>query len=171
MGFSSTVDALLDSYVNVLFVTSVSSMLPLLIIFAGTGLGFYVFVVFLFAVFHVVLIVRSGVAAVDDDLVETARVFGARGRQLYRHVLLPAALPSVGAALRVGLDRAIKGVVVAELWIYSGLGNLLHGYQQFNRVDYALAVVLTLMVLAVSSVRTLRWLEGRYAPWTVREGQ
>jgi len=170
MGFSATVDALLDSYVTVLFVTSVSSMLPLLIIFAGTGLGFYVFVVLLFAVFHVVLIVRSGVADVDDDLVDTGRVFGARGHRLYRHVLLPAALPAVGAALRVGIDRAIKGVVVAELWIYSGIGNLLHGYQQYSQVDYALAVVLTLMLLAVASVRSLRWLEGRYAPWAVREG-
>jgi len=168
MGFSPTADAALDTYVHVFFVTSVASLLPFLILVAGTGLGFYVAVVFLFAVFHVVLTVRTGVQQVDDALVDTGRVFGAEGVALYRHVLVPAALPVVVAALRIGANRAVKGMVVAELWIYAGFGSLLHSYQRYSQIDYALAVVLTIALLAVGVTQALAWVERRYA-WTTVE--
>jgi ABC-type nitrate/sulfonate/bicarbonate transport system permease component len=169
MGFSPRADALLDGYVYVFFVTSVASLLPLLIGMVGAGFGFYVTVIFLFAVFHVVLTVRSGVADVDRDLVDVGRVFGAEGRALYRHVLLPASLPHVAAALRLGASRAVKGMVVGELWVYAGFGSLLHSYQRYSQSDRALAVVLTLMVLAAGLVGLLGWAERRLAPWTAVE--
>lgn len=165
MGLSPWLDAFLDTYVTAMFVTSVASLLPFLILVAGTGLGFYTAVVFLFAVFHMVLIVRAGVATVDSGARDAGRVYGATGWRGYAYVLLPAALPHVIAALRVGYNRAVKGAVVAELWVYAGVGELLHGYQRFSQTSSALAVVLHVMVLAVVGVRLLRLVERRYAGW------
>jgi ABC-type nitrate/sulfonate/bicarbonate transport system permease component len=165
MGLSPSLDAFLDTYVTALFVTSVASLLPFLIIVAGTGLGFYAAVVFLFAVFHMVLVVRAGVATVDDGTRDAGRVYGATGWRAYAHVLLPAALPHVVAALRVGYNRAVKGVVVAELWVYAGVGELLHGYQRFSQTPRALVVVFHLLLVAVVGVRLLRLVERRYAGW------
>ncbi|MBP2249936.1 NitT/TauT family transport system permease protein [Halarchaeum solikamskense] len=170
MGFSSTADALADTPVTTLFVTSVASLLPLLIAVFGAGIGFYVVVVFLFAVFHVTLTLRAGVRDVDDALVETGRVFGASRFGVYRHVLLPASLPHVAAALRLGAVRAVKGMVVGELWVYAGFGSLLHGYQRYSQTDSALAVVLVLMALSVGIAGGLGALERRYAPWHHVEG-
>jgi len=170
MGFSRTADALAETPVRTLFVTSVASLLPLLIGVFGAGIGFYVVVVFLFAVFHIALTVRSGVRGVSDETIETGRVFGASGVGLYRHVLLPASLPHVVAGLRLGVVRAVKGMVVGELWVYAGFGSLLHNYQRYSQTDRALAVVLVLMVLAAGLVRLVEALEERYAPWTSVEG-
>ena len=165
MGVSGTLDELLGTYVTIMFMTSVASLLPFLIIVVGTGLGFYVAVVFLFCVFHMILTVRAGTANVDPGLVEAARTFGATNWRRYRYVLLPAALPFAIAALRIGFNRAVKGVVVAELWIYAGFGSLLHSYQRYAQADYVFAVVVHVMVIAVLGVRVLRWLEERYAGW------
>lgn len=164
-GVSDVADATLGTYVTVLFVTSVSSLLPFLILLVGTGAGFHATVVFLFAVFHVALTVRDGAGSVDPGLVRAGRVFGADGVGLARHVLLPASLPFLLAALRVGFVRAVKGLVVAELWIYAGFGSLLHSFQQFGQTDRLFAVLVQLMCLSVLGVTVLRRLERRYADW------
>lgn len=165
MGTSDTAEYLLDSYVNVLFVTSVTSLLPFLIIVFGTQLMFRVAVVFLFGVFHMILNFQAAMENVDEELVSAGRVFGAEGTQLYRHVRIPAALPLIVAGFRLGIGRSIKGMVVAELWIYSGLGFLLHTYQQSLAVGHVFALVLLLMALGVSAVRGLYVLEDKFAPW------
>lgn len=167
MGVDTRLDAFLGTYVTALFVTSVASLLPFLILVAGTGAGFYAAVVFLFAVFHMVLIVRAGLATVESGTRDAGRVYGARGWRAYAYVLLPAALPHAVAALRVGYNRAVKGAVVAELWIYAGVGELLHGYQRFSQTSSALAVVVHVVLLAVVGVRLLRAVERRYAGWRV----
>ena len=171
MGYADSADALLSPSVRLLFVTSVASLLPLLLGTVGTGFGFYVVVVFLFAVFHVILTVRSGIASVSPGLVDAGRVFGADGRATYRRVLLPAAVPHVAAALRIGATRAVKGMVVGELWVYAGFGSLLHGYQRYRQTDSALAVVLVLMLLSVGLVRLVGLAERRFAPWTAVAGE
>lgn len=171
MGMSDTVEYLLDTYVNVMFVTSVSSLLPFLIIMFGTQLEFRVVVVFLFGVFHMILNIQAGVKNADEELLKAGRAYGARGSSLYRYVIFPAALPLIIAGLRLGIGRSFKGMVVAELWIYAGIGNLLRGYQQYHQVDYVLALVIILMLMAVLSIRVLYYLENWYAPWEATEGQ
>lgn len=165
MGLSSFLNIFIGTYVTALFVTSVASLLPFLILVAGTDINFYTAVVFLFAVFHMILIVRAGVATVEQGIRDAGYVFGATGWRAYRHILLPAALPHVVAALRIGYNRAVKGAVVAELWIYAGIGELLHSYQRFSQTPEVLAVVLHVMLLAVFGVRLLRVIERRYTGW------
>lgn len=165
MGWSDTVKYSLDTYVNLMFVTSLSSLLPLLIIFVGTGFKFRIVVVFLFGLFHMILNFKSGVENIDTDLTETGRVFGANTFQLYRYVVIPAALPFIIAGLRLGIGRSFKGMVAAELWILAGIGELLVAYQRYRRIDYVIAVTLLLALLAMVSVRVLYWLERQYAPW------
>lgn len=165
MGLSPWVDTFVDTYVTTLFVTSVASLLPLLILVAGTGVGFYLTVVFLFSVFHMVLLVRAGLTSVKPGTRDAGRVFGATGWRSYVYVLLPAALPHAVAALRVGYNRAVKGAVVAELWVYAGVGELLHGYQRFSQISSALVVIAHVMLLAVLGARLLRLVERRYAGW------
>jgi NitT/TauT family transport system permease protein len=170
MGTLDTAEYLLDSYVNLMFVTSVTSVLPFLIILYGTTDGFYISVVFLFCVFHMILNFQAGFENVDRELVDAGRVFGASGWRLYKSVHLPAALPLIIAGLRIGLGRSIAGIIAAELWVSAGIGELLMGYQRFQRIAYVFALVLFLMGLAIVAVRGIYYVEENLAPWEATEG-
>lgn len=169
MGASDTVEYLLDSYVYFFFVTAIASLLPLLIIFFGIGIRFRIAVVFLYSIFHMIINFKSGIENVDYDLVETGRVYGATGLKKYRHVLLPASLPFIIAGLRLGIGRAWRGMVIAELWITAGLGFLLFGFRRNIDIGGILAVVVTLMIFGVLSVKGLYWVQHKVAPWGSEE--
>lgn len=166
MGISETLEYLLDSFVNLMFVTSVSSLLPFLIILFGIGFGFRTSVVFLFSTFHMILIFKSGVENIDPGYFHAGRVYGADGRwDLIRHVGLPATAPFVMAGLRLGLGRGIQGMVAAEYWIGAGIGQLMKGYQLHHVTDGLFAIVIVLMGMAVFAIRGLYIIEDKLAPW------
>lgn len=168
MGISRRAEHVLDPYVNLLLVSAVSTLLPLLIVLFGPGLPFRVAVVFLFAVPNITVNVAAGVRSVDPGLVETARAFGASRWQVARHVLVPAATPLVVAGLRIGLARAISGMVAAELWVIHGTGALLKAFAEQRKLDYFFALMLAIMVVAVAANALLRLAEARVAPWAGR---
>jgi NitT/TauT family transport system permease protein len=113
------------------------------------------------------MVFTCGAVAENDnaELMNTARVFGASGGMLYRYVILPAALPFVIAGLRLGIGRAWKGMVVAELYVVVGIGALLDAYQRSLAVSELFVLLVTLMILGASSVKVLYWLQNRFAPW------
>ena len=68
----------------------------------------------------------AGVQNTDPDLLEAARSFGARRGQLFRHIMLPGALPYIVTGLRLGAGMAMVGTVIAELQTaLAGLGYLM----------------------------------------------
>jgi ABC-type nitrate/sulfonate/bicarbonate transport system permease component len=165
IGRSEIIKKSFEPYISFMFVTSVSSMLPLLIIIFGTRLQFRTAVVFLFCVFHMLLTFQAGVEDIDRELIQTGHAYEAGGTAMFRHVIFPASLPMIITGVRLGIGRAFKGMVLAELWILAGVGELLNAYQLYQQIDYLLAVILTLMILAIFSVKSLYWLEETVAPW------
>lgn len=165
MGASPRMRYLLDPYVNIMFATSVASILPLLIIVFGLASEFFIAVVVLFGVFHMILVFQAGVEDVNEELIEAAEVFGASQTQTYRHVRMPAALPFIVSGIRIGISRSFRGIVVAELWVLAGVGQLLMGFNDALQPDYALATIISLILIAVILVRGLYWIEMAVAPW------
>jgi NitT/TauT family transport system permease protein len=125
MGRSRVVADLLAPYVNTLFVTSKESLLPVIIVAVGIGFWYRTWVVILFAVFFPIINTAAGVRYVDQELRETARAFGTRPWRMSTRVYLPAAAPFVVAGIRMGFGMAMKGMVIAELWVLRGTGRLL----------------------------------------------
>lgn len=154
-----------EPYANLLFVTSIEALLPFLIILFGVGFEFLMTVVFLFSVLYIVFNVQAGVRNVDPALVETARSFGASPARIFKDVVLPGSLPYVVAGLRLGLGMAVKGMVIAELWVHTGTGAILFGLAQYRQLDRFLALTLVIVVLGAVSVQALYWLQKRLAPW------
>ncbi len=113
MGRSRLVDWVLGIYVNALFVTSMEALLPFIIILVGTEFKFRVVVVFLFAIFYVIINTAAGVRAVDPKLLETASAFCTPRLRLFTRIIMPAALPYIITGLRLGLGHAVKGMVIA----------------------------------------------------------
>lgn len=93
----------------------IAPLIPGVLVAMGLGLSPRVFIIVLFSWVFIATNVRAGVRAVDQSLAEMAGSFGATESQLWRRVLIPAALPAIMTGLRTGLGRAFAGMVIVEL--------------------------------------------------------
>ena len=92
MGRFRAVEHFFDIYVNALMSAPMTAFVPVLILWFGLGVESRIAVVFLFAVFVIIVNTMTGVKQVDTVLVEMARSFGAREREIFFKIMLPAAL-------------------------------------------------------------------------------
>jgi ABC-type nitrate/sulfonate/bicarbonate transport system permease component len=165
MGRFRFAEDLLAPYVNTLFVTSKESLLPVIIVAVGIGFWYRTWVVILFAVFFPTIQTAAGVRYVDHELRETARAFGTRPWRMFTRVYLPAAAPFVVAGVRLGFGMAMKGMVIAELWVLRGTGRLLDTFSSSPlRLDLYYALVLLIVAIAVGTNEALKWAERRLRP-------
>jgi NitT/TauT family transport system permease protein len=121
-------------------------------------------------VFDMLVTVAAGARNVPPNLIDVGRSFGANRRMLFRKVLLPASLPFLFTALRIGMVRAMIAMVTAELFFAAvNLGAYMQGAA--NRFDSAglLAVLTILSVLGLLAQEGLKGLEARLLPWHVRQ--
>jgi NitT/TauT family transport system permease protein len=147
---------------DVLLFTPTPALIPLVVLATGLGLGTRALVVFVFAVAIVAVHATAGARSADAEVIDMARAFGAGRLQLYRHVVLPAALPSVLVGLRLGLSRGISGMVAVELLLVAvGLGRLLERFQGDFDAAGVYAVVLVIVAEAVLLTGALRRVERR----------
>ncbi|HXT87743.1 MAG TPA: ABC transporter permease subunit [Trebonia sp.] len=123
-------------------------------------------VVIHFAVFVVIINTQAAFEATDAALLEMARSFGADGRQAALRIRLPAALPMIFAGLRVGAGRAVKGVIVGELYLgILGLGGVVDKYGQEFDATNLLAVCLVILIMSLIVGALTRAVERRFTRW------
>ncbi len=169
LGVSPLARTLATPWVSAFNSTPTVALSPLLILWFGIGLWSKVVVVFIVSVFSVLVNTQAGIEGADERLVETARAFGARRSQIFVKVLLPSAVPFIVAGLRLGVGRALVGVVVAELFgATSGLGFLITTASQVFDMGALFAAVTILAAAGVASTELIRLVEKRLAPWRER---
>ena len=115
IGWYRRVALALDPFVTFFNAIPRVSLTPLFIIWFGIGINSKLAVVFLGAVFAIIINTAVGVRNLDPSLVKAARSFGANDVQLFRTLVLPGSVPYILAGFRLGLAHALTGVVVAEL--------------------------------------------------------
>ncbi|HTE85360.1 MAG TPA: ABC transporter permease [Dehalococcoidia bacterium] len=153
-------------WVTAIYSTPTVALAPLLILWFGLGLVSHTIVVFLVAVFPVLVNTQTGIENADEHLTETARAFGASRQQIFTKILLPGAVPYIIAGLRLGIGRAVVGVVVAELFgAKAGLGFLITVSSQTFDMGGLFVAVLILAAAGVFSAEGIKLLERRIAPW------
>jgi ABC-type nitrate/sulfonate/bicarbonate transport system permease component len=155
-----------DPYISILVVMPIAALIPLFVMSVGIGLLSRVLLVALFALPMIVVNTQAGVRQVDPRLIEMGRSFLASERQLWRKVLLPGAMPSIMTGVRIGLGRAITGMVIAELLLVSvGVGELILNYRSGFNSASLYAVVIIVVTEAVLLIAAARALERRITPW------
>jgi NitT/TauT family transport system permease protein len=158
-------------YVSVLLVLPSAAFIPLIVIVFGLELAARVFLITLFGVVIVIVTCRAGARQVDPSLVEMAHSFGASERQVWREVLIPATSPAIGVAARVGLARAIEGMVVVEILLASvGIGGLIGMYRESFDAAQQYAVILIVILESLLLSFVARRLEWKATPWVPRGG-
>lgn len=166
MGRFRAVEHFLDLYVNALMSAPMTAFVPVLILWFGLGVESRIAVVFLFAVFVVIINTMTGVKQVDTVLVEMARSFGAKEREVFFKIMLPAALPAIMAGVRLGLGRAVKGMVTAEMLLtLTGIGAMIMQYGSSFATDSLFAVILTILIIAMITMKLVQWLDQRLTGW------
>jgi NitT/TauT family transport system permease protein len=168
MGRFRAVEHFLDLYINSLMSAPTTAFVPVLILWFGLGVESRIAVVFLFAVFVVVINTMTGVKQVDNVLVEMARSFGAKEREIFLKIMLPAALPAIMAGIRLGMGRAVKGMVTAEMLLtLTGVGGLIMQYGSAFATDALFAVILTILIVAMITMRLVQAVDHRLTGWKV----
>ncbi len=165
MGSARLADDFLSPYVNTMFIVSKEALLPLFIVLFGTHLVFRVVVVFVFAVFLIIINTAAGVRTVDPRLIETARAFGLKRVRIFTRIVLPATLPFVVSSLRLGFGLGLKGMVIAELWVTVGVGSLLSTFSAFLRIDMLFGLTIVIVAIAVLFTEGIAWFERRLRGW------
>ncbi|GAB2615642.1 ABC transporter permease [Pseudactinotalea suaedae] len=170
LGRFPVAERLSNVYLNILLVTPMAAIIPLLVMSVGFGLASRVILVTIFAIVMVVVNVRSGVRQVDPALLQMARSFGASERQTWMRVLIPGALPSIMTGIRLGLGRAVTGMVIVELLMVSvALGGLILNYRSRFDGAHLYATIVLILIEALVLIGAARWLESRLAPWAVNQ--
>jgi NitT/TauT family transport system permease protein len=155
-----------EPWVSFLYAVPLVAIAPLFIVAFGIGPTSKIVVIFLVAVFIILVNTEVGVLSTDPHLIEAARSFGASRLQIFRKVLLPAALPFIIAGLRLGMARGLVGVVVAELFgAKAGLGFLILASAQVFDTASLFVGVLVLALGGYLGVELLKWVETKMAPW------
>ncbi|MEV0112723.1 ABC transporter permease [Streptomyces sp. NPDC050844] len=155
-----------DVYLNILLVTPMAAIIPLLVMSVGVGLASRVLLVTVFSVVMVVVNCRTGVRQVDPSLIEMARSFGAGERQIWTRILLPGALPAIMTGARLGIGRAVTGMVIVELLMVSdGLGGLILRYRGLLRAPQLYGTVVIILAEALLLISLARWGERKLTRW------
>jgi NitT/TauT family transport system permease protein len=164
MGRVKTADALILPWVNLFLSAPLSALVPVIMVLAGIGEVTIVLTVVLFALWIIVLNARAGVLNIPPSLVEMARSFGATGFQAFVNIYVWAALPEILAGIRLGMIRAVKGVVIGQLLVsIVGFGTLFEIYASHLLMEHFWALILVLFVFAFLLNEALAWTERRFS--------
>jgi NitT/TauT family transport system permease protein len=162
MGTNKTANAVLGLWVNIFASAPLSSLVPVLMLLFGLGQLTIVVTVILFSTWIIALDTYAGVRHISPSLEEMGRSFGATKYQLLTKVLFWAALPEILAGVRMGLIRAVKGIVIGQLLVsVVAFGRLFRTFSdnfQFEQF-WALTVILFIFALLFSSA--IGWLEHK----------
>ena len=166
MGRFAIVDWATDIYISALYSMPMVAMVPLIVLWFGFKVPAKVIIVFLFMVFPILLNTYQGVKDVDRNLQEVARSFCSTEGQLWRHLIIPSAIPFIVVGVRLAIGRGLVGMIVAEFYTsVTGLGYMIVRYANAFETDKLFVPIVVVMVLGVGLMGLAKWVEGRIAPW------
>ncbi|MDX1781641.1 MAG: ABC transporter permease subunit [Thalassovita sp.] len=162
MGRSRLLDELLLPWVNVFLSAPLTALVPVLMVLFGFGMKSIIITTTLFAIWIIILNSRTGVRQINRSLVEMAHSFGASPFEAFHKIYFWAALPEILGGVRIGIIRAVKGVIIGQLLIsIAGFGALFELYSTNFLMAHFWAVLLVLFALAFSISEFLAYLERK----------
>jgi sulfonate transport system permease protein len=142
------------------------AFVPVIVVWFGVGPDSKIAMVFLAAVIPIIINTIAGVNEVSPSWIRAVRAFGAGRGQTIVKAILPGALPTMMAGIRLGVGRAIVSLVAAEMYVsLLGIGRLIQVYSNSGRATEIFVLVLVVSSFGLVCVNGLRALERWLAPW------
>ena len=168
IGWYGTLRAIVEPYVNMLNATPRVALFPLLILWLGIGIESKIAAVFLGAFFPIVISVMKGVKTVDPELIKCARSFGAKDRQVFTTLTLPACLPFIISGLQIGVGRGLVGVVIGEmLAAQAGVGHMMAQASATFQTDKVFVGLVLLTGFGFVLTEIIKQIEKRFDSWRI----
>jgi NitT/TauT family transport system permease protein len=160
-----------DPFVNAMNATPRVALLPLVIIWLGIGILSKVGIIFLGAVFPLLINTRDGVKTTPANLLTAARSFGASEWQIFRSVVLPSTVPFILTGLRLAVGRALIGVMVGELYAATaGIGFMITVAGATFQTDKVFVGVLIFAITGMILTDVIDRIEHRFDKWRPKVG-
>lgn len=158
---------MLDPMLQMLRPIPVTAWLPLSMIIFGLGGTSAFSLVFLGAFFPILLNTVFGVRNVDPKLFEAAAMLGCQGTNVFRRVVLPAALPSIFTGLRLGHGLAWMVIVVGEMTgVPEGLGAVIMDARTLSRTDLVICGMIVIGLAGFLSDKVITLVSARMLSWS-----
>lgn len=171
VGWYKRASYVFDPFINAMNATPRVALLPLVIIWLGIGILSKVGIIFLGAVFPILINTRDGVKTTPHNLLTAARSFGASEWMLFKTVVLPSTLPFILTGLRLATGRALVGVMVGELYAATaGIGFMITVAGATFQTDKVFVGVGIFAISGMILMEALTKIEGRYDKWRVKVG-
>ncbi len=166
IGRSSLFNAMFDPFITAFNATPRLVFLPLLMLWFGIGLWSKVAIVFIGALFPLLINTYEGVRNADKLLINVVRAFGANEWDIARLVVVPNALPFIVVGLRLAIGRAVLGVVVSEFFgSQAGLGVVMVRAASGFQVDVVFAGLIVFAGLSLVMTGLVKLVEDRMTRW------
>ncbi len=164
LGLSRLFRDLLDPLLNALRAVPLFAWLPLALVWFGIGEGAARALIFIGALWPVLIAVTEATGRVPRAHLETARMLGVLPHRLSWQVYLPSALPEVVTGLRLSLTLAWTCVVVGELTgTDRGVGAMMNAAREVGRTEQVLTGIVVFAAVGLAADLVLRRLTR---PWT-----
>lgn len=171
VGWYKKMSYVFDPFVNAMNATPRIALLPLIIIWLGIGIASKIGIIFLGAVFPMLINARDGVKTTPHNLLNAARSFGASEWQIFKSVVFPSTVPYILTGLRLAVGRALVGVLVGELYAATaGIGFMITVAGATFQTDKVFVGVLIFAITGIVLTESLNRLEGHFDKWRPKVG-
>ncbi|MEK9677506.1 MAG: ABC transporter permease [Rhodospirillaceae bacterium] len=167
MGRSQVLSDMFDPFITAINATPRLVFLPLILIWFGIGMWSVIVVVFIGALFPLLINTYEGVKNADQLLINVVKSYGANEWEINKLVVIPNSLPFIIAGLRLAIGRAVLGVVVAEFFGGSsnGVGVIMVRASGSFQVDVVFAGLILFMAMSLILTGIVRSIEARFSRW------
>ena len=170
-GWYKRMSYICDPFVNALNATPRVALLPLVIIWLGIGILSKVGIIFLGAVFSILINTRDGVKTTPVNLLNAARSFGASEWMVVKTVVVPSTIPFILTGLRLAVGRALVGVLVGELYAATaGIGFMITVAGATFQTDKVFVGVGIFALSGMIGMELLTKVERRFDKWRPQVG-
>jgi len=167
LGLSRWVADLLEPITNALRAVPLFAWLPLAAVQFGIGESPARILIFIGALWPVVVATTDSVARVPKAHVETARMLGTPRRRMWRRVYLPSALPEIVTGLRLSLTLAWTCVIVGELLgVSRGIGAMMIAAREAGATEQIIVGVFLFATIGYAGDRLLRLVARPLVRWS-----
>ncbi len=123
IGQISSLDRLISPFIYLIYPVPKVVFVPLIILFLGVGDLAKILMIFIILFFQILVLTRDSATSLRPEIILSVKSLGARRRDLFLHVFLPASLPAIFTGIRQSIGTAIAVLYVAELFATQyGLG-------------------------------------------------
>ena len=155
-----------DPIISVGFPMPKIAFLPVIILWLGVYDVSKISIVVFDAIFPVVTATLAGIAAVEKELLWSARNMGANERQLMWQIVLPAALPQILTGLQVALPIALIVEIIAEMVMGGyGLGGAMMSASRFANSPGVFAGIVEIAIVGFILIKAMAMLRRRFLVW------